>query len=212
MSEANPPCAPAPLRLNLKIKTNPYPRFTFRFSRSLYPKFAHQRLSMDSSTVGLVISVIALLVALFVYFQTKSWKEDKPPEDSFTTRPLQLQAYERLVLLCERISLPSLISRVSQPGLSAREMQMFLIESIKQEYEYNISQQVYVSTIAWDAVRNLRDQNMLIINQIASILPADAKASDLNKQLLEVLMNQQDHVLHSIVLETLNFEAKQLMK
>jgi hypothetical protein len=167
---------------------------------------------MDTSTVSLIISVVALLVALFVYFQTKSWKDDTPPEDSFTTRPLQLQAYERLVLLCERISLPSLISRVSQPGLSAREMQLFLIESIKQEYEYNISQQVYVSVIAWNAVRNLRDQNMLIINQISSILPADAKASDLNKQLLEVLMNQQDKVLHTIVLETLNFEAKQLLK
>ena len=167
---------------------------------------------MDSATVSLIISVIALLVSLFVYFQGKFWKEDKVPEDNFTTRPLQLQAYERLVLLCERISLPSLISRVSQPGLSAREMQVFLIESIKQEYEYNISQQVYVSTISWDAVRNLRDQNMLIINQIASILPADAKASDLNKQLLEVLMNQQDKVLHTIVLETLNFEAKQLLK
>lgn len=170
-------------------------------------------LRMDSSTISLIISVIALLVALFVYFQGKYWKEeDKEPEESFTTRPLQLQAYERLVLLCERISLPSLISRVSQPGLSAREMQVFLIESIKQEFEYNISQQIYVSTISWDAVRNLRDQNMLIINQISSILPAEAKASDLNKQLLEVLMNQQDKVLHTIVLETLNFEAKQLLK
>jgi len=168
---------------------------------------------MDTSTVSLIISVVALLIALFVYFQSRAWKDDdKAPEDSFTTRPLQLQAYERLVLLCERISLPSLISRMSQPGLSAREMQMFLIEAIKQEYEYNISQQVYVSTIAWDAVRNLRDQNMLIINQIASILPAEARASDLNKQLLEVLMNQQDKVLHTIVLETLNFEAKQLLK
>ena len=167
---------------------------------------------MESSTVSLIISVIALLVSLFVFFQSKSIKEDKPPEDSFTTRPLQLQAYERLALLCERISLPSLISRVSQPGLSAREMQLFLLESIKQEYEYNISQQIYVSTIAWDAVRNLRDQNMLIINQIASILPQEAKAGDLNKQLLEVVINQQDKVLHSIVLETLNYEAKQLLK
>jgi hypothetical protein len=167
---------------------------------------------MESSTVSLIISVIALLVSLFVFFQSKSLKENKAPEESFSTRPLQLQAYERLALLCERISLPSVISRVSQPGLSAKEMQLFLIESIKQEYEYNISQQIYVSTIAWDAVRNLRDQNMLIINQIASILPQDAKASDLNKQLLEVVINQQDKVLHSIVLETLNYEAKQLLK
>ena len=167
---------------------------------------------MEASTVSIIISVIALLISLFLLFQSRTFKAEKPREDMFAFRPLQLQAYERLVLLCERISLPSLISRVSQPGLSAREMQIFLLETIKQEYEYNISQQVYVSTLAWDAVRNLRDQSMLIINQISSVLPPDAKASDLNKQLLEVIMNQQEKALHAIVLETLNFEAKQLLQ
>ena len=167
---------------------------------------------MEESTISIVISVIALLISIFVFFQSRNSPSETPASDSFTTRPLQLQAYERLVLLCERISLPSLISRVSQPGLSAREMQLFLIETIKQEFEYNISQQVYVSVLAWDAVRNLRDQSMLIINQIANVLPPDAKSSDLNKQLLEVIMNQQEQALHTIVLETLNFEAKQLLK
>jgi hypothetical protein len=167
---------------------------------------------MEASTVSIIISVIALLISLFLLFQSRTLKAEKPAQDMFAFRPLQLQAYERLVLLCERISLPSLISRVSQPGLSAREMQVFLLETIKQEYEYNISQQVYVSTLAWDAVRNLRDQSMLIINQIASVLPPDARASDLNKQLLEVILNQQEKALHTIVLETLNFEAKQLLQ
>src|SRR5829696_3347517 len=165
---------------------------------------------MDVTTVSLIVSLVALLFSAFVFYRLKD--NEVSPADLFSTRPLQLQAYERLVLLCERISLPSLISRMSQPGLSAREMQMFLIESIKQEYEYNISQQVYVSTIAWDSVRNLRDQNMLIINQISNYLPPDAKASDLNRQLLEVVMNQQEKALHTIVLETLNYEAKQLIK
>ena len=167
---------------------------------------------MEESTISLIISIVALLVSFFIFFHTRSWKEDKIPEDMFTTRPLQLQAYERLVLLCERISLPSLISRVSQPGLTARDMQVHLIETIKQEYEYNISQQVYVSTIAWDAVRNLRDQSMLVINQISHVLPPDAGSSDLNKKLLEVIMNQQEKALHTIVLETLNYEAKQLLR
>ena len=167
---------------------------------------------MEESTLSLILSSVALLVSLFILFLGKPWQEEKKPEDLFTTRPLQLQAYERLVLLCERISLPSLISRVSQPGLTARDMQVHLIETIKQEFEYNISQQVYVSVIAWDAVRNLRDQSMLVINQIANVLPPDARSSDLNKQLLEVIMNQQEKALHTIVLETLNYEAKQLLR
>lgn len=165
---------------------------------------------MEQGTISIIISVVALLVSIVVFFQSK---ESKGTDDiSFSTRPLQLQAYERLVILCERISLPNLISRVSQPGVSAREMQMFLIESIKQEFDYNTSQQVYVSTLAWDGVRNLRDQNMLIINQIANVMPPDAKAADLNKQLLQVIMEQKEKALHTVVLETLNFEAKKLLK
>lgn len=166
---------------------------------------------MEESTISLIISIIALLISFFLFFLSKPWKEDKPQDEQFSTRPLQLQAYERLVLLCERISLPSLISRVSQPGLTARDMQVFLIETIKQEYEYNISQQVYVSTIAWDAVRNLRDQSMLIINQIANVLPPESRSAELNKKLLELMMNQQDKALHTVVLDTLNYEAKQLL-
>jgi hypothetical protein len=167
---------------------------------------------MDISNISLIISVMALLISIFVFFRLKDSDSDPKEIESFSTRPLQLQAYERLVLLCERMALPNLISRLNQPGLSAREMQLFLIDNIKQEYEYNASQQVYVSTIAWDAVRNLRDQSMLIINQIANVLPPDAKASDLNKQLLEMIMGQEDKALHSMVLETLNFEAKKLLK
>ncbi|HEV7621480.1 MAG TPA: hypothetical protein VGO09_07100, partial [Flavisolibacter sp.] len=160
---------------------------------------------MNVTTISLLISIIALLVSIFVFYRLKENKEERPDELVFSTRPLQLQAYERLVLLCERMALPDLISRVSQPGLSARDMQILLIETIKQEYQYNASQQVYVSTIAWDAVRNLRDQSMLIINQMANVIPADARASELNKQLLGVIMNHDDKALHSIVLETLNF-------
>jgi len=167
---------------------------------------------MDVSLISLIVAIIALLLAAVAFYQAKDSKDEGAGEISFTTKPLQLQAYERLVLLCERISLPSLISRVNQPGLSSKEMQVFLLESIKQEFEYNISQQVYVSQAAWDAVRNLRDQNMLMINSISKTLPPDAAAVDLNKRILDMIMKEENAALHTIALETLNSEAKKLMK
>ena len=45
-------------------------------------------------------------------------------------------------MLAERIALPNLISRANQPGLTAKEMQLLLLENIKQEYEYNMTQQI----------------------------------------------------------------------
>ena len=165
---------------------------------------------MTETRIALIIAILAFLTAFYNLIMKN--KPQQTADDSFASKPLRLQAYERLVLLSERISLPSLISRVSLPGISAREMQMLLIEAIKQEYEYNVTQQVYVSTTAWNAVRNLRDQTMLIINQVANMLPAGASSADLNKQLLEVILSQQDKALHTIVLEALAHEAKQVMR
>jgi hypothetical protein len=165
---------------------------------------------MEESTLSIVISVIAVLISLFALFGSKE-KTETNKEVDFSTKPLKLQAFERLVILCERISLPNLISRTAQPGMTARDMQLMLIENIKQEFEYNASQQIYVSQTAWEAVRNLRDQSLLIINSIAKTLPAEAKANELNKGLLEAIINQENAALQTLTLTTLNAEAKKVM-
>ena len=130
--------------------------------------------------------------------------------DALPSRQLQLQAYERLILLTDRIALPNLIQRAHQPGLSAREMQALLTLSIRQEFEHNITQQIYVSAEAWDAVRNYKDQNTLIVNQVGSFMPEEATGNDLNRQLLDMLMQNPKASLQNIVSEVLSYEAKKL--
>lgn len=170
---------------------------------------------MDQNMINLLIALAALLVSFYCFYLINDMRKRNakaPAGEAFSTRPLQLQAYERLVMLTERIAIPNLVSRVNTTGLSAREMQLLLLESTKQEYEYNASQQIYVSPVAWEAVRNLKEQNMLIINQVGATLPAEASGLDLNKRLMEFIMTQKQGALHSIVLEALNFEAKKIMR
>ena len=169
---------------------------------------------MDTATTSLVLSIIAFVTSLSTFVILSRKQKQSAPEtaDGFNSRPLQLQAYERLVMLSERIALPNLISRANQPGLNAKEMQVLLLESIKQEYEYNMTQQIYVSPVAWEAVKNLKEQTMLIVNQVGAAMPPDASGLDLNKILMDVMMKQQKGQLHAIVLEALNYEARKLMK
>ena len=160
------------------------------------------------------VSIVALLISMLTfYLYNQNRKSPKEETSSFNPRPLQLQAYERLVVLAERISLPNLISRVNQaqPGFSAKEMQLFLLENIKQEYEYNASQQIYVTEAAWDAVRSLRDQNLLMVNTISKSLPTDATATELNKRLMEAMMQEEKAAIHTYTAHTLNAEAKKIM-
>jgi hypothetical protein len=174
---------------------------------------------MSISTTELLIGIgVALLLGgtlayLFWKERQKVKKGITQPqrEQSTASLPLQLQAYERLILLAERISLPNLINRSNQPGLTARDLQMLLTQSIKQEFEHNVTQQIYVTPESWDAVRNLKEQNIHVINQVASFLPPDASGTDLSKYLLEMLMQNPKASLHSVVSEVLSYEAKKLL-
>lgn len=127
------------------------------------------------------------------------------------TLRLQLQAYERMTILCERIGLNNLLGRLPVNQLSAAELQNLMVQSIKTEFEYNISQQLYVSQAAWDGIKNLKEQNIFIINELASTLPQGATGADLSKKIIE-LLSHEDHVsLQNIVSTLINHEAKQLM-
>ena len=169
---------------------------------------------MDENMISLLVALAALLIALYSFYLVNEIRKKKTKQegDGFTSRPLQLQAYERLVMLAERIAIPNLVSRANQAGLSARQMQILLLDSIKQEYEYNASQQIYVSPTAWEAVRNLKDQNMLIINQVGATLPPEATGLDMNKRLMEFMMASKKSTLHEIVMEALNYEAKKMLR
>jgi hypothetical protein len=173
---------------------------------------------MDTSTIIISIGVLIALLILYYYFYQKDKKtvaeeiKTVPTTASAGTQPLQLAAYERLVILADRIAIPNLISRSSQPGLSKTEMQQLLTQTIKQEYDHNISQQIYVSADAWDAIRNLKDQNIHLINQVASVLPAEASGMDLNKKILDFVLNQPQGSLHNLVQDAISAEAKKLMK
>lgn len=165
--------------------------------------------------ISIAIAVfLAGALAYIFWIQRKQAKQSQlniKPENPVATTALKLQAYERLTLLADRIALPNLISRTNQPGLSAREMQNILIQTIRQEFDHNITQQIYVSPEAWDAIRNLKEQNLLIINQVSSFLSENATGQDLNKALLEMVMQNPKASLHHIVSDALSFEARKIL-
>ena len=171
---------------------------------------------MDTSSIIFTVIVTVLVTASIVYILTtrlKTVSENNPfPKDSAANKSMQLQAYERLIILVDRIALPHVITRINQPTATAREMQLLLTQNIRSEFDYNITQQIYVTVEAWNAVKNLKEQNLLIINQLANVLPPHATGLDLNKLLLEFLMSDKKGTLHEVVSEVLSYEAKKLME
>ena len=170
-----------------------------------------------------VITVMAV-AGLYFYFYYREKRElergaaAQPREPAQTanvskdTLPLRLQAYERLVLLTDRIALHNLITRLPAGEMDVRQYQSVLIEQIRAECEHNTTQQIYVEPATWDAVMKLREQNIFIVNRLASTLPADAKGTDLARYIAELLNADPDASLHEKVRQALNFEARKLMQ
>ena len=173
----------------------------------------HKKIIVDTSSIIFIVVITIFVTAAIVYIATarsKTVNGDNGKEGA-TTLSMQLQAYERLLILVDRIALTNVITRVNQPASSAREMQLLLTQNIRSEFDYNITQQIYVSQEAWNSIKNLKEQNLLIINQLANVLPPNATGLDLNKLLLEFLMNDKKGSLHEVVSEVVSYEAKKLM-
>jgi hypothetical protein len=166
---------------------------------------------MDSITYIFIVSMVVFIGASFYVWLKFLKKETKREVQSDESKKVILQAYERLTLLVSRIALPALISRLNVPNSEVRDMQQLLVQTIKEEFEFNVSQQIYVSTNAWGAIKTLRDQNILIINQTAASLPQQASGGDLSRIILDFLMNDQRGNLHELVSDVLAEEAKKIM-
>jgi hypothetical protein len=147
----------------------------------------------------LKISIPALIVFLTAWVlinKLVSNDQDKRRQElilqnSRTVTPIKLQAYERIILFLERISLESLLVRVSTTDMKATQLHSTLLTTIRSEFEHNLSQQIYMSPQAWEVVRNARSNTIKIINSEAEKMPPNAPGLLLGKQLLETVMEME---------------------
>jgi hypothetical protein len=146
----------------------------------------------------------ALVIFLVVYYQQKAFFDDKYQkrmidlrrEQDKTILPLKLQAYERMILFIERISPESLVMRIHQPGISASQLKIDLIASINQEFNHNISQQLYVSSQCWQMIRIVKEEMINLINTAYSNLGPNCVGIDLSKVVFEEIIKMNDTPTH----------------
>ena len=132
------------------------------------------------------ITVPALIVFFTVYTLLKQYLEGQykaqmlkfKQDQNKTTIPLRLQAYERLSLFCERISIPNLVLRLRTENMTATDLRLAMMIAIQKEFEHNITQQVYVSDQLWQIIKIARDDALNIINLVYNQVDAKADARD----------------------------------
>ncbi|MFI5138380.1 MAG: hypothetical protein ACHQIM_11200, partial [Sphingobacteriales bacterium] len=109
------------------------------------------------------------------------------------TLPLRLQAYERLVLFIERINPANMLLRMNATAYSAHELYGLIAEDIRNEYQHNITQQIYVSSRAWGVIKHVKEDTLGIVNSAVRSLPETATGLDLSKTILGHLARLEDN-------------------
>ena len=138
----------------------------------------------------------SLLILIAVYLMMSSYfdNEDRRrraehrAQNQRQALPLRLQAYERLALFLERISPNSLVVRVKSGSLTNAEYLLLLQKAIRDEYEHNLSQQIYVSDEVWDYVTTAKSATVSLLNTVSAQLDPEASGAELSKALLNAAM------------------------
>lgn len=123
--------------------------------------------------------------------QAEELKAQLQGEDKRLITPIRLQAYERLALYLERIAPQSLVFRIQKPGQTVYQLQTTLLQNIRNEFEHNLSQQLYVSSEVWAMVKTSKEEIVKLINTAAAGLQPDEQAFELSKKIFEATVGEE---------------------
>ena len=139
----------------------------------------------------------ALLMLLLTYLMLSNFLDNEENRRQFLLKkevrknalPIRLQAFERLTLFLERITPNSLLVRIPASNLTVQEYQSLLLKAIRDEFEHNLSQQIYISEEAWHMVVTAKSATVSIINKLASEINVKDPGVVLSKNILEHTMS-----------------------
>lgn len=145
-----------------------------------------------------LFAIPSLITGIIAYYFFKEHTKNEDGRRRFllkkdlqvTAMPLRLQAYERMALLLERISPSKLLIRMSPKSSSKADYEALLIQSIEQEFEHNLSQQIYISDKCWSIVTTAKNATIQLIRKAGMSDKTDS-ANKLREVILTEMMERR---------------------
>ncbi|MDT0675930.1 hypothetical protein [Autumnicola musiva] len=153
---------------------------------------------IESEFTFLLFSILPALVVgglAFYFFHTNSKNEDLrrrfliQRENQKTALPLKLQAYERMTLFLERISPGKILFRVTPVSEDAKSYASLVINTIEQEFDHNLAQQIYLSADCWDYIKTAKNATIGLIRKASTQEKVD-NPDKLKEVILTALMEK----------------------
>jgi hypothetical protein len=135
------------------------------------------------------ISVILLIILLFQQWlkhKEREWVFILKQDNNKALAPLKITAYERLVVMLERTSPQSLIMRHQSYSATASFLQLELIKALREEFDHNVSLQMYVSIECWDKIRRAKEETSELIKVAFTKVRPESSATDLIIEIMKL--------------------------
>lgn len=139
-----------------------------------------------------VLAMAWLMLREFLKSEKEKYQFDVKAANHKVIAPLKIQAYERIVLYLERIIPNNLVLRVNIPGMTAVQLKVALLKSIREEFDHNLSQQLFISSHAWELVKNAKEDLINTINIASASLNGNTGSADLSKAIFDKYLAQKN--------------------
>lgn len=153
---------------------------------------------MQDQLINLLMYALpSLIVGIVAYYFFKEHVNNENNRRKFIIQkqlqkealPQRLQAYERLSLFLERINPNRLVLRIKPVSTNKNDYENFLIDSIEQEFEHNLSQQIYLSDSCWNVINASKNATIQMIRKVAMHEKVDS-ADKLREVILTEMMDK----------------------
>lgn len=157
------------------------------------------------NTTEFILEVLKISIPAFIVFLTTSLILKRFFEKEYAEKirevkelannkvlPMRLQAHERMALYLERIDLNNSILKLYKPGMSGRLLQNELNAAVRNEFEHNVAQQVYLSESTWKSIKTAKEETIKIVNMAGQQVDDTATGIDFSTKVYEILSQLSD--------------------
>ncbi|WP_142786268.1 DUF7935 family protein [Changchengzhania lutea] len=145
-----------------------------------------------------LFAIPSLITGLIAYYFFREHTKNEDGRRRFLLKkdmqinamPLRLQAYERMAIFLERISPSKLLIRITPTSSNKDDYEALIIQSIEQEFEHNLSQQIYVSDRCWSIITTAKNATIQLIRK-ANLSEKTDTANKLREVVLTEMMERR---------------------
>lgn len=186
---------------------------SFLFIRKFQQKFMAIWIQLLQIVLPSLLTAAVIFFVIREFFKAEEKRREMDLKKHLTPQvlPMKIQAYERMTIFLERLNPNALVLRINKHNMTNKQLHHALIQAIKQEYEHNLSQQLFISNGAWELIKTAKEETIQLINIAYSKTKPDGSSNELSLTIINLAQSIHKKLPHEIALEFLKKEATQFL-